>query len=101
MIEDGIQRELGTITEMLRRMQQDNLNAIADRTNIQSSLNKLNNAVASLQEDMDVVKPVTDRVIQMQSIGLGVVLTIGFVATIVGITAATAWDWIVSQIGRN
>lgn len=101
MTDSGIQRELGTITAILEQMRRDNVISSVERTKIQTSLNEVSGAIASLQADMDVVKPVTDRITRLQSVGFGVVLTVGFIAAGVGVTAATAWDWLILHLQRN
>lgn len=97
MTEHSIDRELGTITEMLKRIQADLHEAGTARGALQDSVDKMSVAVAELQRDMTEVKPITERITRLQSIGIGVLLTLGLIASAIGLTAATAWEWFYSH----
>jgi hypothetical protein len=91
--ESNIERDLGTMFAMLEQIQRQMQAHGSGQEIMQAGIDEVRATVASLQKDMEEVKPVTERITRLQSVGVGVLLTLGLIASAIGLTAATAREW--------
>ncbi len=95
----NVERELGAIISTLERIETDvienrRLNQIlADQNNI------LTNKMTLVEATINEIQPVTEQFTRWKAVGTGVLLTLGVIFTILGITMATISE-VASKIWR-
>lgn len=85
----NVERELGVIVTKLDQLEKDNQEAREHRKWVAETLEQQLKHIERLQNDMEVVKPITDKLSKWQLVGTGVILTVGAIGTAVGISFAT------------
>ena len=93
----NVERELGVISTTLTQIQKDMEEAKAGHLIIATSLQASVRVQEQLQrggnEQMASVKPAVDELSRWKLIGLGAVMAVGAIGTMIGLTLATARDW--------
>lgn len=89
----NVERELGVISTTLTQSQKDMEEAKAGHLIIATSLQASVRVQEQLQRDMASVKPAVDELSRWKLIGLGAVMAVGAIGTMIGLTLATARDW--------
>lgn len=88
----NVERELGVISTTLTQIQKDMEEAKAGHLLIATSLQASVRVQEQLQRDMASVKPAVDELSRWKLIGLGAVMAVGAIGTMIGLTLATARD---------
>ena len=89
----NVERELGVISTTLTQIQKDMEEAKTGHLIIATSLQASVRVQEQLQRDMASVKPAVDELSRWKLIGLGAVMAVGALGTMIGLTLATARDW--------
>lgn len=92
----NVERELGEIASSLRTIERDLQEAKTLTAATSTKLDTALNQISTLQHEMAEVKPVTDQMTRWRLVGSGVVLTVGFLGAMFGITVTTIGNWIQS-----
>lgn len=92
----NVERELGAISATLAEIQKDMEEAKAAALVVAKGLETSLRAQEQLQRDMAVVKPAVDELSRWKLIGLGAVMTVGAIGTMLGLTLATFKTWFVA-----
>jgi len=99
----NVERELGAIIAKLEFLEESSAAANeASKKSRHEMTTKLDTALRaqeSLQRDVAVMKPVFEEISRWRLIGLGAVLSVGAIGTMVGLSLATAREFILKLIG--
>lgn len=90
---ENLEREIGIIIAKLERMEEDNKEAKQYRKVMSEKQDLQLTSIQQLQEDMKVVKPITDQITKWKAVGTGVVITVGFLGTTVGLMISSVRDY--------
>lgn len=95
----NIERDLGAIFSKLEAMEAHALAVDDSRAALAAKLDAALRAQEALQRDVAVMKPVVEEISRWRLIGLGAVLSVGAIGTMVGLSLATAREFILKAIG--
>jgi len=95
----NVERELGAIFAKLESMEEEAKEAKKSRAEMASKLDASLRTQEALQRDVAVMKPVVEEISRWRLIGLGAVLSVGAIGTMVGLSLATAREFILKLIG--
>ena len=101
MAASNVERELGEIIATLAAIQAESIEAKKARSEMSAKLDAALRAQEALQRDMAVMKPVVEELSRWRLIGLGAVMGVGAIGTVVGLSLATAREFILKLIGWN
>lgn len=85
----NIERELGVIAESLKHIQESIIENRRLNNEIAAEQSILINKVATIENTISKIEPVTEQFVRWKAIGTGALLTLGLVFTTLGITLAT------------
>lgn len=97
----NIERDLGAIFSKLEAMESHALAVDASRAALAAKLDAALRTQEALQRDVAVMKPVVEEISRWRLIGLGAVLSVGAIGTMVGLSLATAREFILKLVGWN
>ena len=98
-MQSNVERELGSIISTLEAIQDEAREAKKAREAMSAKLDAALRAQEALQRDVSVMKPVVEELSRWRLIGLGAVLGVGAIGTILGLSLATAREFILKAIG--
>jgi len=99
MAASNVERELGAIIAKLESMEAEAVEAKKSRAEMSAKLDTALRAQEALQRDVGVMKPVVEELSRWRLIGLGAVLGVGAIGTILGLSLATAREFILKLLG--
>jgi len=77
-----------SINALAHEVKEEREHSGAQRQSLADSLATLHADVATLREDMDAVKPFTEKWQRWQYVGFGAILTVGAIGSAIGLAAA-------------
>ncbi len=87
-----------TLTALAATLEDDRKQTADARAVVHDTLSKMNADIAKLRTDMDLVKPMTEKLQHWQAVGLGAILTVGAIGTVIGTFLAYFKDKILQVI---
>lgn len=86
------------IAALAAAFDEDRKAASAGRQAVAESLSSVKAEVSSLRGDMDAVKPITQKLERWQAVGLGALLTVGAIGSVIGAFLAYFKDRVIAAI---
>ena len=85
----NVERELGAIINTLERIEADVIENRRLNQVLANQNNLLTNKILTVESVIKEIQPVTEQFTRWKAVGTGVLLTLGVIFTILGITLAT------------